>query len=127
MSAGQSLARFYPSSRFDFFKCLKLAEKIQREKNENNSQIISKNRISYLKRSLDISEFENDGNITLAEAENFAREKKFRLRIWKQKTYRHPLFLEFESKFCNHDGEIFPDLDLFRHRASNKTFLRTLN
>ena len=115
MSAGQSLARFHPSSNLDFFKCLKLAETIRREKTETNSQIISKNRIGYLKRSLDISEFEDSENITLSEAENFAKEKKFRLRIWKQKTYRHPLFLEFESKFNNDESENFPDLDLFRH------------
>ena len=114
MASDQTLVRFNLKSSKDFFKCLKLAEKIEREKQETKSTTISKARIRNFKRCLDISDFDDFENLTLGQAENFAREQGYRLRIWKQKTYRHKLFLEFEANVDQNEADTFKDLDLFR-------------
>ena len=115
MTSDQTLVRFNPKSSKDFFKCLKLAKKIEREKQETKSITISKARIRNLKRNLDISDFDDYENLSLSQAENFAREESYRLRIWKQKTYRHKLFLEFEANVDQNEADTFKDLDLFRN------------
>ena len=120
MSSDQLLARFNPSSSLDFFKCLKLARQIAREKQAKNSENISKQRIQNFKRKMDISEYEDFENPTLAEAEKNARELGFRLRLWKQKTYKHKLSLEFEGNPAEDGSESLQNLDLFRLRFEIK-------
>ena len=120
MSSDQLLARFNPSSSLDFYKCLKLAKKIAREKQATNSEKISKQKIQNFKRKMDISEYEDFANPTLAEAENYARELGFRLRVWKQKTYKHKLILEFEGNPAQDGSESLQNLDLFSLRFEIK-------
>ena len=112
MASGQTLARFFPSSNLDFYKCLKLAEKIECERNKNANFKASKQQIRNLKRGIDVSSHQGAENLTLSAAETLARENNFRLRIWKQETYRKPVFLEFESQI---EDTNFTDFNLFRN------------
>ena len=120
MSSDQLLARFYPSSSLDFFKCLKLARQMSLEKEATNSEKISKQKIQNFKRKMDVSEYADFANPTLAEAENYACEQGFRLRLWTQKTYKHKLILEFEGNPAQDESESLQNLDLFSYRFEIK-------
>ena len=88
MAPPQTLTGFGDESQIDFFKCCLLFERleIEREKYPGNPSLAhTKDRISRLKRSLDVSQFENFRNeLDINTAEDFARGKSLRIRIWKQ-------------------------------------------
>ena len=111
MTKKQALARFYPSSEKDFFKCLILATKIEEEKSRRGTENLTKTQIGNLKRAVDPCEYPND-QLTLERADFFARQKNFRLKIWVQKTYKHPIYLEFEADIT--ETETLVDLNIFR-------------
>ena len=114
MSKPQTLARFYPSTEQDFFKCLVLFERMEKERDKNPSIKFTKSKISNWKRSLNLGAYANCKDLNLTEAEMYARAKKFRLRIWKQKDYRSGVFLEFEAQLGDEESENFKNFDLFR-------------
>ena len=115
MSKPQTLARFHPSTEQDFFKCLLLFERMSKERDKNPTIKFSKSKISNLKRSLDLGAYANCQGLTLAEAERVARAKNFRLRIWKQKDYKSPVFLEFEAQLSEGESENLQNFDFLRY------------
>lgn len=121
MSKKQALARFYPSSEKDFFKCLILATKIEKEKSKKGTKNLTKTQIGNLKRNVDPSEYQID-QLTLDRADFFARQKNFRLKIWVQKTHKHPIHLEFEADIT--ETETLVDLNIFR--LMNLKIIKTL-
>ena len=113
----QTLARFYNGSSLDALKCAYLFEEIEKEEKRNPANP-EKARLPDKIRSfkqiigkIDLNRY--GGRIDLAGFENFAKEKKLRVRIWKQKTHKSKFFLEYESNLDQDDLYAYRNLDLF--------------
>ena len=117
MPKPQTLVRFHKGSSLDVLKCAYLFEKIDLEE-RNNPQNPEKARLPDKIRSfkqsiasIDLSGYNE--TITIKMLEDFAREKKLRVRIWKQKSHKSKFHLEYESELSNDELEVFRNLDLF--------------
>ena len=120
MAPPQIVTSFNENSQLDFFKCILLLKKIKLERlkyPEDPSKAHTNNKLFQLKRTLDLSPFQDHLNsLDLETAEKFATENFLKIRIWKQVERRKPVFLEYEAKISD-DPADFSDLDLF-----SKTF-----
>ena len=120
MAPPQIVTSFNENSQLDFFKCILLLKKIKLEREkypEDPSKAHTNNKLFQLKRTLDLSPFQDHLNsLDLETAEKFATENFLKIRIWKQVERRKPVFLEYEAKISD-DPADFSDLDLF-----SKTF-----
>ena len=117
MPKQQTLARFHDGSQLDFYKCAFLFEKIEKEEKKfpaNPEKGRTANKIRSLKRSVIAQDYSTfNENVTLMDAETFSKEKNLRIRIWKQKSYKSPVHLEYESKISDDEIEAFRNFDLF--------------
>ena len=117
MPKPQTLARFHKGSSLDVLKCAHLFEKIDLEEKKNplNPEIARlPDKIRSFKQSIASIDLSNYGdNITIKQLEEFAKEKKLRVRIWKQKSHKSKFHLEFETDLSNDELEDFRNLDLF--------------
>ena len=120
MAPPQIVTSFNDNSQLDFFKCLLLFQKIKKEREkypEDPTKAHAKDKVYYLKRTLDLSPFYGHLNsLNLEAAEKFASENLLKIRIWRQADRRKPVFLEYETKISDDQAE-FSNLDLF-----SKTF-----
>ena len=119
----QQTVSFSDTSQIDFFKCVLLFQRIEKEKAKfpnNPERVYEKSKLYSLKRSLQpefnrkFSQFRDD--LDIGTAENFAKEHFLKIKIWKQVSYRRPFFLEYESDTDDENLNKYKDLNLFSRK-----------